>query len=175
MVKSTVKHKILILGAIASGKTKLARRLSKELSLPIIHVDQLEFNSDLSKKNIDQVRESILVSLTQSKWILDGYGPLDLLPENLKKADQIIFLDFPRYLNIFFLLKRQVEILFHPRLELPDGANEWNLQHFKKMLQTLFKQHRLMNPELRRILSRPENQKKLIHIQKLSDLSVLGI
>lgn len=143
----------------------MARHLSHVFGLPVIHVDQLEFNPDLSKKDIKIVRAEIKSAVEKPRWILDGHGPLDLLPSHLANADRIIFLDFPIVFNIFWLLRRQWQIRLVPRSEMPAGANEWQWSHFKKMLETLYKQHRLMNPELLRILHRPENKNKLIHVQ----------
>lgn len=128
-------------------------------------MDQIEFNSDLSKKNSQDVRQKIKNAVAGERWILDGYGPLDLLPQHLKNADRIIYLDFPLYLNFYWLLKRQMQIRKTPRTEMPEGADEWNWAHFKKIVETLIKQHRLMNGELLRILQKPENIEKLIHVK----------
>lgn len=162
--------RIIILGSVASGKTILARKLGQLLSLPVIHIDSIEFNSDLTKNSIDKTRIEVRKAVIAAEWILDGHGPLDLLPEHLKNADAIIFLDFPLYRNLFWLLKRQILVLFRPRVELPRGANEWQFVHMKKMVQTLFKQHRLMNPELIRILQKPEFQSKVVHIKTIGEL-----
>ena len=37
----------------------------------------------------------------------------------------------------------------------------------RKLFQTLLKQRRLMNPELIRILNRPENKNKVFHLKSL--------
>ncbi len=165
-----MKKRILLLGSIASGKTALARKLAQVLSFPIIHVDQIEFNSDLTKKNLDQIRSELKSALDRPEWILDGHGPLDMLPAHLKTADVIIYIDFPLWHNMGWLVKRQLGILIKPRSEMPVGVREWRWDHFKKMYQTLKKQHRLMNPELLRILNRPENQSKLIHVKTRNQL-----
>lgn len=168
-----MKDKILILGTVASGKTFVARKLAQKFSIPIIHVDQIEFNIDLTKKDINQIREEITNAVSGPRWILDGHGPLDLLPMHLKNADMIVFLDFSFVLNILWLVNRQLRVLFFPRRELPKGSNEWKKGHFKKMYETLKKQHRLMNPELLRILNKPENRSKLIHIKNREQLRQL--
>ncbi len=161
-MNQTMKIKrILIIGSIASGKTTLARKLAKAVSLPIIHVDQIEFNLDLSKKNMDEVRSQIHAATARPEWILDGYGPLDLLPQHLKMADAIVYLDFPYYRSLIRLIMRQLLVLLKPRVELPLEAKEWRWLHFRKMLESLGKQHRLMNPELKRILQKPENKSKV--------------
>jgi adenylate kinase family enzyme len=143
----------------------LARRLAQGAALPVIHIDALEFNSDLTKKPIAEIRDRVKKATEQAQWILDGHGPLDLLPMHLKAADLIVFLDFPLYLNLYWLVKRQLQILIRPRKEMPVGTKEWNWSHFKKMYQTLVKQHRLMNPELLRILQKPENRDRVVHVK----------
>lgn len=148
----------------------LARQLAKGLALPVVHVDSLEFNADLSKKSLDVIRGDLKIALDRPEWILDGHGPLDMLPSHLKAADVIVFIDFQFSQNVLWLIKRQLGVLFAPRSEMPSGSTEWNWWHFKKMLQTLQKQHRLMNPELLKILQRPENQSKLIHVKTPKDL-----
>lgn len=148
----------------------LARTLAEALKLPVIHVDSLEFNADLSKKDLNVIRADLKMALDRSEWILDGHGPLDMLPSHLKAADSIVFIDFTLSQNVRWLIKRQMSVLFKSRPELPIGVNEWSWKHFKKMLLTLQKQHRLMNPELLRILQRPENQSKLIHVKTPHDL-----
>lgn len=165
-----MNKRILILGSVASGKTVLAVKLAQALSLPIVHVDQIEFNSDLSKKPLDQIRTEIKSAVDRPEWILDGHGPLDLLPTHIKNADVIVFIELPFWRNVAWLVNRQLKVLFKPRSEMPAGMNEWNWPHFKKMYLTLERQHRLMNPELLRILSRPENQSKLIHITTCNQL-----
>ena len=157
----SAKKRILLLGSVASGKTALARKLAQALLLPIVHV---------SKKNIDLIRAEIKTAVDRPDWILDGHGPLDLLPVHLKNADVVIYIDLPLWRNIVWLVKRQFKVLFKPRSEMPAGAREWSWPHFKKMYLTLEKQHRLMNPELLRILNRPENQSKLVHIKTLNQL-----
>lgn len=139
--------------------------------MPVIHVDSLEFNADLSKKTLDAIRADLKVALDRPEWILDGHGPLDMLPSHLKAADCIIFIDFPFGQNVLWLIKRQIRVLFRPRPEMPSGVKEWNWSHFKKLLQTLRKQHQLMNPELLRILQRPENQSRLIHVKTRGDFA----
>lgn len=166
-MKQPPPNRVFILGNIAGGKTKLARRLSGFLNLPVIHIDGLEFNADLSKKPMEIIRTELQAILTQPQWILDGHGPLDLLPKILQTAETIIYLDLPYTIHWQWLLKRQLLVFFRPRPEMPQGAQEWNWLHTKKLFHTLKKQDRLMKPELQRILHRPENQAKLIHVQSV--------
>lgn len=166
-------HKILVLGSIASGKTTLSRRLASVYLLPIIHVDELEFNSDLTKKPIEEIRVALTKAVSGSAWILDGFGPLDRLPVHIKMATVIVFIDSPFYLNLLWLVKRQFQNARQPRKELPADANEWRWSHFKKMVEALFKQHRLMNPELRKILQRTENKSRVYIVKSKSDLDRL--
>lgn len=168
-----LKIKIFILGNVAAGKSRLACRLSQVLQLPLVQVDQLEFNSDLTKKPLATVRESLRAELKRESWVLDGHGPLDLLPSLLEQADVIVLLDLPHWRHYWWLLKRQLRVFFVPRPELPQGAREWNWAHCKKLILTLQKQQKQMKPELIKILQRPEHRSKLLHIKSLGELNRL--
>lgn len=149
----------------------MARRLSERFHLPLIQVDALEFNSDLSKKPLSAIRESLLEALHKTSWVLDGHGPLDLLPQLLDRAELIVLIDLPLWRHYFWLLKRQLTVLYFPRPELPSGSSEWSWNHFKKLVQTLQKQNKQMKPELLKILHRSQNRNKLRHIQSVKELN----
>jgi adenylate kinase family enzyme len=155
--------RIAIIGNVASGKSTLARQISKEKSIPVTFIDSIQFLPDLSIRPYQETIEILSNIQKQSSWIIDGYGPLDILEQRFKLADQIIFCDPPVHINYFRLLKRQLINIFSPRAELPTGANELSWSHTQKLFKTINQQHQKMRPELLRILNRPENLKKLIH------------
>lgn len=155
--------RIAIIGNVASGKSTLARRLSKEKNIPVTFTDSIQFLPDLAIRPYKETIEILLDIQQQPFWIIDGYGPLDILEKRFELADQIIFCDPPIYKNYIRLLIRQIKNIFSPRVELPAGANELTWSHTQKLFKTINQQHQKMRPELLRILNRPENFKKLIH------------
>ena len=65
-------NRISILGGSGSGKSTLCTILSKELGLPAIHLDAINFNPNW--KEIDkQERDKIISAKSkEDKWIIDG-------------------------------------------------------------------------------------------------------
>ncbi len=154
-------QKIAIIGNIATGKTTLARRLSKELKIPVIHVDTIQFTQDLKIQKLDITREILLKHEAEAQWIIDGHGPLDLLEARLKKSDQIIFLDHSPWFCWIMLTFRQFKNIFWPRAEMINKQSELTWGHTKKLYRTVWAIHKKMRPELKQILDRQEFKDKV--------------
>ena len=148
--------KISVIGNAASGKTYLSRQLSRHYQIIPTHVDSLQFDASLNMRPHQETRKALRAVLAEESWLIDGYGPLDDFQERLKNSDLIIFLDWPLWRNYWWGTKRLISLLWKKRPELPSGHNELRWGHIRKFYQGLDKVHRLMRPELLRILSRPE-------------------
>lgn len=149
-------QKICILGNTASGKTRLAKKISKLTNIPVTHVDSIQFNQQLEILPLDQIRNKLFQIEHQDQWIIDGYGPLDMLEARFLKADQIIFIDPPIYINFFWLTYRQIKNILWPRSELPKGSSELNWKHIKKVYKTTWSIHIKMRPQLIKMIQRKE-------------------
>ncbi len=157
--------KVAVIGNICGGKTLLSRRLSQLHNLPLAHVDAIEFLPGLKRRPLPESLAQIKMIEQQDSWLIDGYGPLDLLESRLGQADRIVFIDLPLSLHIWWTLKRQIKNLWSPRAELPPGCQELNLEHTQRLLKSLLNMHRNMRPELVRILSRDDLKHKVIYIR----------
>ncbi len=146
--------KIFVIGNAAAGKTRLCRRLAQLHDLPLIHVDTLQFLPGLMLRPHQETSKILQEIASKDSWIIDGFGPLDSFESRLQMADRIIFLDWPLWKNYWWLARRQVEIIFHPRAELPAGSKELCWSQLKKSVDYIYKVHRQMRPELLRILDR---------------------
>lgn len=65
-------NKISIVGGSGSGKSTLCNILSKELNLPAIHLDAINYNAnwvEVDKNKRDQI---ITQKSLEEKWIIDG-------------------------------------------------------------------------------------------------------
>jgi len=98
--------KIIIIGAPGVGKSTLAGILHDIARLPVIYLDALYW-----KPVWRGISKAAWVTLQQElvqgeEWIIDGnyQSTVDI---RLQAADTIIFLDMPRYLYVWRVIKRQ--------------------------------------------------------------------
>jgi len=162
--------KISVIGNAGGGKSFLSRRLAQIYSLPLTHVDAIQF---LSGMKIRPHQESIAMLRqiqAEPQWIIDGFGPLDILVERLKLSEKIIFIDFPLWRHSWWCTKRQVHSLFgFRREELPEGCEDANFAQTLKLYKTLWQVHSKMRPEMKRILARDEFKDRVSIITSLRE------
>ncbi|MBN1914993.1 MAG: AAA family ATPase, partial [Parachlamydiales bacterium] len=82
--------KILIFGIPGSGKTLLARKMSKELDLPVFHIDKHFFEKGWVERDHDHFLEDVKAVLKRENWIIDGNG-MRTLEMRYKKANIVIY------------------------------------------------------------------------------------
>lgn len=99
--------RILIIGSPGSGKSTLAGILEKKLSLPVIHLDQINWKNNKETLSSQEFDEKLISILSSRVWIIDGnYNRT--LELRIQAADTVIWLDFPRLLCVHRVLKRYI-------------------------------------------------------------------
>lgn len=85
--------RILIFGNSGSGKSTMARRLSSELGVPHLDLDQLAWTSPAVRKPLsDSAQEIHAFTAANPAWVAEGcYG--DLLEHILPQATEVRFLN----------------------------------------------------------------------------------
>lgn len=171
-------RKIAVVGNAGGGKTTLSRRLAKIHNLPLTHVDAIQFVAGMQ---IRPHRESIQILKdvqAQESWIIDGYGPLDIIEKRFQSSDRVVFIDFPLWRHYWWCTKRQIQNFWSRREELPEGCDELTFAHTVKLYKTLWRVHKLMRPELLRIFARDNLKGKVLYVRTLKDwkrLSKFGL
>lgn len=110
---------------------------------------------------LPETRAQLQEILAHPRWLIDGYGPLDLLEKRFQLADQIVLIDLPLWRHLWWLSKRQLKSFWWSRPELPEECNEANLQHTLRLYKSLWGMHHRMRPELLRILNRDSLRPKV--------------
>jgi adenylate kinase family enzyme len=167
-------QKIAVVGNACAGKTTLSLKLAKIHSLPVTHVDSIQF---LSGMVIRPHQESIqmLRSIESGEfWIIEGYGPLDMIEKRFQAADRVVFLDLPLWRLYYWSGIRQIKNVFSKRAELPDGCDELSIAQTRKLFRSIKITHQKMRPELLRIFARPNLCDKVIIVRTVAELSELG-
>lgn len=126
--------KILIIGTVATGKTTLARRLSKKYKIKYYEIDSIVHDDENNgrKRTIKEQNEIISKINQNEDWIIEG-----VLRKNLEYllelSDEIIYLDIPKYKrNIRILIrfikqKLKIEnVNYKPDFEMLKNMYKWS-------------------------------------------------
>ena len=117
--------KILIIGYSGSGKSTLAQQLADHYQIPKVHLDQLFFLENWQPRSEkDFIGELNFFLKTKEDWVIDGVYSRFLLEERLEAANQIIFLNFPRWLAFGRVCKRYFTYRGKIRPSAPVGCQE---------------------------------------------------
>ena len=96
-----------MLGRGGSGKSTFARRLSADTALPLIELDKLFWQTDLTPLAAEAWADRQEHFAATDAWIMDGdLGPHDVLAPRLERADTIFLLDFPVWRCIWRSIRR---------------------------------------------------------------------
>ena len=105
-------QKIHIIGSVGSGKTTLARKLSKTLQIPYYELDNVAW---MRKESGDILRtdeaktEHLQTILQTNSWIIEGIHQEKWVVDSFQQADCIIFLDTPYKIRVFRIIKRFIK------------------------------------------------------------------
>lgn len=161
--------KVSVVGNSCGGKTRLSQRLGQIHSVAVTHVDSIQFLPGMGIRPHDETIQELRQVQRGKCWIIDGYGPLDILVERFRASDVIVFIDLPLARHLWWLTCRQFKNIWTRRPELPTNCNELSWKHTLKLYRSLLKSHRLMRPELLRIFARAEFSPKMHFIHCLRE------
>lgn len=128
--------KIYIVGAVSSGKSTLAKKLSKELKIPYKSLDDVVYdinepNSCSNIKRRDSERDKLFNSIiNENNWIIEDVGR-SCFKDGLKKSDKIILLETNKYIRNYRIVKRFIK----QKLGLEKCGYTPNLKMLKLMLK----------------------------------------
>lgn len=124
--------KILIVGTVGTGKTTLAKKLSKDYNIKYYEIDSIVHDdSQNERKRKEEEQDVIVTNINKNEnWIIEGVLRKNLL-YLLELADKIIYLDVPKYKRNIRILKRYIK----QKLRLEKS----NYKPDIKMLKMMFK------------------------------------
>jgi adenylate kinase family enzyme len=124
----TVGQRIAVVGTTGSGKTTLARRVSRLLAIPHVELDALHWGPNWTPFPLEVFRERTAQALGGDAWVVDGnYGKVrDIV---WSRADTAVWLDFALPVVMGRLLWRTLRRVLS-REELWSGNRERFLAQF---------------------------------------------
>jgi adenylate kinase family enzyme len=116
-------RKILVIGSGGAGKSTFSRRLGKILNLEVIHLDALYWKPGWVETPKPEWRRTVEELVGRDSWIMDGNysGTFDI---RFEACDTVIFLDVPRLVCLWRVLKRRVSYRNGGRPDMARGCDE---------------------------------------------------
>ena len=140
--------KILIVGTVGTGKTTLAKKLSKQYEIEYYEIDSIVHDDEKNgrKRTIDEQNDIIKKINRNEDWIIEG-----VLRKNLEYllelSDKIIYLNIPKYKRNIRILTRFIKqnlkmekANYKPDLKMLKNMYKWSKEDeerkekFEKML-----------------------------------------
>ncbi len=115
--------RIAIIGCGGSGKSTLATRLGPALGLPVVHLDAHYWSPGWVSTPRDEWENEVESLLSRESWIMDGnYG--STMDKRLAASDAVIFMDFPRRVCLWRVVKRRFQNIGVSRPDMAPGCPE---------------------------------------------------
>lgn len=99
--------KIAVIGYSGAGKSTLAKFLSERYAEPVLYLDTLHWLPNWQPRPLEESLALLQNFLEEHDgWVIDGsYGKLHF-DRRLQEADQIVFLNFNRFVCLYRACKR---------------------------------------------------------------------
>lgn len=115
--------RILVIGNCGAGKSTLSQKLASRLQLPLISLDKLWWLPGWKEDTRENFDRKLAEVLKQEAWVIDGnYNRT--IPERLKCADMVIFLDYSTLRCLWQVIKRVLCWYGKTRPDMGDGCPE---------------------------------------------------
>jgi adenylate kinase family enzyme len=113
--------RIIVVGSCGSGKSVFSTRLAEITGLPLIHLDRHFWHPGWIGTPEAEWDEKITELVSGESWIIDG-NYSRTMGTRLARADTAIFLDFPRGVCTFRVIKRAIAGYGRVRYDLAEGC-----------------------------------------------------
>jgi adenylate kinase family enzyme len=158
--------KILVIGSSGAGKSTFSRRLGEKTGLKVIHLDVLHWKPNWTEPPKDEWKKTVENALKGDAWIIDG-NYSNTMEMRLKSCDTVIFLDFPRVLCVYRILKRVALYHKYTRPDVAEGCDEkfdWTFVKWVWNYPTRSK------PKVEALLKSVRNEKTVIRLKSRKEV-----
>ena len=161
--------RIAIIGNAGGGKTTFACKLGEGLSLPVFHIDDLQWEKSWQRKPDSEFKKAHAQLMELQSWIIDGVGLENELYTRLHRAQVIIFVDLP--LEEHLRLAKQRESA--PMVTSPNGCSYEGM--FDRVAEIILHLNSTLIPKLRKDIPAIAKQTDAIvyKVNQVSDLEPL--
>ncbi len=158
--------KILVLGICGAGKSSLSKKLSDALDLPLYHLDSVYWQANWKIPKEDEWHTKLNNILSKPEWIMDG-NYCKTLEMRIKSADTVIFLNIPKHIAIYRVLKRSFTNFNMTR---PDMGKDCKEKFDFSFLKYVWNFNSIQKNKILNILNENKRTKSIIYLKGLSEI-----
>jgi adenylate kinase family enzyme len=115
--------RVVVIGSGGAGKSTFSQKLGDATGLEVIHLDSLYWKPNWQKTPKDEWERTVAELCGRESWIMDGnFGGTREL--RIIASDTVIFLDIPRYVCLYRVIKRAIRYRGRTRPDMATGCNE---------------------------------------------------
>ncbi len=160
-------NKIVIIGCCGAGKTYLSQALSKQLKIPVYHLDTIYWKPNWVESDMQDFQLKQDKIIAKSQWIIDG-NYSKTMDARLQKADTVIFLDLPTLVCLKSIVSRYLKFRNKTR---PDMGGDNKEQLTLEFLHYAFSFRRTHRPKIIEKLSTSDQSKSIIFLNSRSKVN----
>lgn len=158
--------RILVIGSSGAGKSTFSRRLHEATKLKLIHLDQLYWRPNWVEHSKDEWRKTVEETVKGEEWIMDGNfsGTMEI---RMAACDTVIFLDLPRTVCVWRILKR---VAFYKKGSRPDMAEGCDERFDWEFLKWVWDYSNRTKPKVEGLLKKFQNEKNILRVKSNKDV-----
>lgn len=158
--------RVLVIGPGGAGKSTLARRLGQILSKEVIHLDTFYWKPGWIEPSKEDWLETVEQLLARDSWVMDG-NYSGTIARRLESADTVLFLDFPRTICVWRVIKRAMT---HFRATRPDMAQGCPERLTLQFLHWIWSYPRRSRPKILKLLREHQHRKTVLSLHSTAEV-----
>ena len=113
----------MVIGSGGAGKSVFSLELARRTGLPVIHLDREYWLPGWQHLPEPEWEAKVATLVQRERWIIDGnYG--GTMPLRLAAADTIVYLDIPRLVCLWSVVRRRFSSARRGRPDMADGVSD---------------------------------------------------
>ncbi len=158
--------KVLVVGPGGAGKSTFASQLGNLLNIQVLHLDRFYWKSGWVETPKAEWQVAVAELLSRDAWIMDG-NYSGTLAMRVQACDTVVFLDMPRAICLWRVLKRAVKYRNKNRPDMSEGCPERLTLEF---ILWIWNYRRRTRPKVVRMIEAVAADKKIVWLKSQADV-----